>query len=157
MTHDVPIVGSTVENIIAKGQGKGAPERRNISDSDALKLGIDYAVKEFTGTGTRTGAELFRRAAEAKGVGINQSAKSNIYNAIKIGVEYAKAADQAEAWQAYSNRVKATGAVPDPYQFLNSPTNKAIEAKWKRFEQDNLPGLSGDSSRKPLDTLIKKK
>lgn len=157
-THEVPILGPTVEGIREKLQGADAAERRNISDSNALKLGIDYAVKEFTGTGTRTGAELFRRAAEAKGVGVNQTAKSNIYNAMLIGVEYAKAADQAKAWQEYSSRVEKTGAVPNPYEFLNSPANLAIEAKWKRYLNDNLPTEVGsDKSRKPLESLIKRK
>ena len=157
-THEVPILGPTVEGVREKFQGADAANRRNITDSNSLKLGIDYAVKEFTGTGTRTGAELFRRAAEAKGVGINQTAKSNIYNAMLIGVEYAKAADQAEAWREYADKMKRSGGVANPYEFLNSPTNKAIEAKWKRYLNENLPSEEGgDKSRKPLDTLIKKK
>ena len=157
-TYNVPILGPTVENIREKFQGQDAIGRRNITDSNSLKLGIDYAVKEFTGTGTRTGAELFRRAAEAKGVGVNQTAKSNIYNAMLIGVEYAKAADQAEAWDKYQQSVKKSGGVPNPYEFLNGPTNKAIEAKWKRYLNENLPSEEApDKTRKPLDTLIKKK
>ena len=158
LTHDLPYVGPAVENYVAKIKGGDeAVNRRAATDSNSLKLGIEYAKQELTGSGIRPGAELFRRGAEAKGVGINMPAESNIYNAFLIGSEYGKSADQAKAWNTYKTAEEKAGRVPDPHVFLMSPTNVAIEEKWKKFLNDNLPfqGLPEKDGRKPLENFYK--
>ena len=154
-----------MEELIQPFAGKDTAARRDYTDSQAAKLGFDFAAQTFAGTGARLGVGLEQMAAKAKGLGTEHSATTNILNAKLIKVAYDKAADQAEAWHQY----KTAHADADPNAFLQSPQNKAIEQKWN-LELDKLEDplrktypqffnnqtINAQDKRPPLSTFRKK-
>jgi soluble lytic murein transglycosylase-like protein len=135
----VPYVGEHaakgMEKLYATTLGKDANVRRNKTNNDAAKLGLDFAKQTFAGSGARLGLGLVDMAQKAKGVGTEHTAESNILNATLIDIAAKKSQKQAAAWTQFKDEnPKATA-----YDFIQSKVNKQIEADMDADLRRRLP------------------
>ena len=129
-----PKIEGAVEKVLSLAHpsvdeaGTTQAQRRSTSDSNAQKLGLHYAAEMFAGSGARLGFGLEKMAADAKGVGTQFPAPTNIANAKLIKLAAQKSQDMAPLWDAYQ---KADTSGEAKYSsFLQSPQARAVEAKW---------------------------
>jgi hypothetical protein len=139
-----------VYSAVAPSVSQEAINRRNQTNTDAGKLGLDFAKQQFSGSGARLGLGLVNIAQQAKGVGVQYPAAVNKLNADLIDVAAEKRAMVSKAWQEYKT---ANPNNPDPYAFMQTDAKKAID-KWAEDElrrrqpefskqADKLPATSG--------------
>lgn len=144
----IPYIGGGLEKggerLTELAQGAGS--RRDVTNSDASKLGFEFANEVFAGSGARLGVGLEQMAAKAKGVGTEHTAETNLLNATLIRIAAEKAKAQSEAWGAYKAAAKAKGITADPYDFVRSPQNKAIEADAEAKLKKDLPQFFNDKT-----------
>jgi hypothetical protein len=139
-----PGLKETGEEITALAQGAGS--RRDVTNSDASKLGFEFANEVFAGSGARLGVGLEQMAAKAKGVGTEHSAETNLLNARLIKIAAEKARAQSEAWDTYKKDAKARGVNADPYEFTRSSAYKKIEHDAEQSLRRDLPQFFNDQT-----------
>lgn len=161
---NIPGVAPIVEKAVPAMMGApGESSRRATTNTDASKLGLDFAAQMFSGTGARLGVGLEQMAANAKGVGTDLPAATNALNANLVKVAAEKAKEQAAAWRDW--RASHGGDNADPYQFMQSAQNKAIVKKFDdkldTFEEEAkkvYPEFFGEKTvkknRKPLNAIL---
>ena len=162
---NIPGVGAIVEKAAPALFGaKGEPARRTQTDTDANKLGLDFASQMFSGTGARLGVGLEQMAANAKGVGTQFPASTNALNANLVKVAAEKAQDIAKLWDKWSAQNGGTNA--DANRFVQTPEYQKLEENWDKrlVEFDNelkkkfpdvyqSPKKEG-KNRKPLGAIL---
>jgi len=145
VTH-LPYVGGSLDKAYAKlALPEESIRERNKTDTNAQKLGLDFAQQMFAGSGARLGAALEKMAIDAKGVGTQYTAESNIMNSAVIRAAAQKAQEQATLWSQY----KASHENADPYEFLQTPENQAIEDKYEKQLKQNFPKYFNDKTIPP--------
>ena len=127
-----------LENIKAKVSGQDTINRRSETQGNADSLGIEYTQEKFAGTGARIGQGLTQIAQNAKNIGVDKPAKTNLINAYMIQATAGKYKDWAKAWQEYK---KDNPKNPDPFTFQQSPQYKAVEDKWSTYLDQKLGAL----------------
>lgn len=167
---NIPGVGAIVEKAVPAVFGApGESARRSQTQTDASKLGLDFAAQMFSGTGARLGVGLEQMAANAKGVGPELPAETNAINANLVKVAAQKAKEQAAAWRTW--RQSHGGDNADPYDFIQSGEYKAITEKYNKeldkfeeklksiypqfFNENTLGKSAGEKkTRKPLGAIL---
>ena len=145
VTH-LPYVGGSLDKAYAKlALPEESIRERNKTDTNAQKLGLDFAQQMFAGSGARLGAALEKMAIDAKGVGTQYTAESNIMNSAVIRAAAQKAQEQATLWGHYKNSHENA----DPYEFLQTPENQAIEDKYEKQLKQNFPKYFNDKTIPP--------
>ena len=126
-----PVVGEGVSNMYAAASGDAKTRAR--VDAASTLLGVENTKDLFGGIGARIGAQLMGVGTTAKGVGTHLTAEDNLKRArfVQMGVD--KADEQAAAWQQF----KKSGG--NGFQFMQSPQNKAIEAKYETMLSNEFP------------------
>lgn len=131
-------LANTLEAYKEKASGQDTINRRKETQGNADSLGIEYTQEKFAGTGARIGQGLTKIAQDAKNIGIDKPANTNLINAYMIQATAGKYKDWARAWQDYK---KANPRNPDPFTFQTSPEFKAIENKWSTYLDQKLGAL----------------
>jgi hypothetical protein len=131
-------LANTLEAYKEKASGQDTINRRKETQGNADSLGIEYTQEKFAGTGARIGQGLTKIAQDAKNIGIDKPANTNLINAYMIQATAGKYKDWARAWQDYK---KANPNNPDPFNFQTSPEFKAIENKWSTYLDQKLGAL----------------
>ena len=145
VTH-LPYVGGSLDKAYAKlSLPEASIQERSKTDTNAQKLGLDYAQQMFAGSGARLGAALEKMAIDAKGVGTQYTAESNVMNSAVIRAAAQKAQEQSALWSQY----KASHENADPYEFLQTPENQAIEDKYEKQLKQNFPKYFNDKTIPP--------
>jgi hypothetical protein len=145
VTH-LPYVGGSLDKAYAKlALPEESIRERNKTDTNAQKLGLDFAQQMFAGSGARLGAALEKMAIDAKGVGTQYTAESNIMNSAVIRAAAQKAKEQSALWNQY----KTSHENADPYEFLQTPENQAIEDKYENQLKQNFPKYFNDKTIPP--------
>jgi len=153
-TEGLPYLGKGAEEMYAKVTlPEQAIQRRNVTDTNAGKLGLDFAQEMFAGTGARLGAALEKMAMDAKGVGTQHTADSNVMNAALIKTAAEKSEEQSAAWNAYK---KSHPDNPDPYAFMQTPENKMIEDKFEQRLKQQFPKYFNDKTIPPKEGTLSK-
>lgn len=138
----IPVIGEklepALEGIKAKASGQDTINRRSETQGHADSLGIEYTQEKFAGTGARIGQGLTQIAQNAKNIGVDKPAKTNLVNAYMIQATAGKYKDWAQAWQDYK---KENPKNPDPFAFQQSPAYKAVEDKWGLYLDQKLSAL----------------
>jgi hypothetical protein len=126
-----PVVGEGVSNMYAAASGDAKTRAR--VDAASTLLGVENTKDLFGGIGARIGAQLMGVGTTAKGVGTHLTAEDNLKRArfVQMGVD--KANEQAAAWQQF----KESGG--NGFQFMQSPENKRIEAKYETMLSNEFP------------------
>jgi hypothetical protein len=126
-----PVVGEGVSNMYAAASGDAKTRAR--VDAASTLLGVENTKDLFGGIGARIGAQLMGVGTTAKGVGTHLTAEDNLKRArfVQMGVD--KADEQAAAWQQF----KKSGG--NGFQFMQSPENKRIEAKYETMLSNEFP------------------
>lgn len=140
----IPYVGKDLEQagegIKEKLSGQETVNRRSLTNGNAQTLGIDYLKEEFgQGTGAKVGATLTQIAQNAKNIGIDKPAMTNLVNAYMIYATAAKQKDAAQAWEEYKRENPNN---PDPNTFLSSPKYQAVETKWATFLDNKIGAIT---------------
>lgn len=167
---NIPGVGAVVEKAVPAIFGApGESARRSQTQTDASKLGLDFAAQMFSGTGARLGVGLEQMAANAKGVGPELPAETNAINANLVKVAAQKAKEQAAAWRTW--RQSHGGDNADPYEFVQSQEYKSITEKYNKeldkfedklrkiypdfFNENTIGKPAGEKkTRKPLGDIL---
>ena len=162
---NIPGVGAIVEKAAPALFGaKGEPARRTQTDTDANKLGLDFASQMFSGTGARLGVGLEQMAANAKGVGTQFPASTNALNANLVKVAAEKAQDIAKLWDKWSGPNGGVNA--DANKFVQTPEYQALEKRWddrliefdkelaKKFPDVYQPYKKEGKNRKSLGDIL---
>ena len=145
VTH-LPYVGGSLDKAYAKlSLPEASIQERSKTDTNAQKLGLDFAQQMFAGSGARLGAALEKMAIDAKGVGTQYTAESNVMNSAVIRAAAQKAQEQSALWSQY----KASHENADPYEFLQTPENQAIEDKYEKQLKQNFPKYFNDKTIPP--------
>ena len=128
----LPVVGGAISEVYAAAAGDAKARQRVNTAADLL--GVENTKDLFGGIGARIGAQLMNIGRSAKGVGTDISAEDNLKRAtfIKLGID--KVDEQAAAWKAYKDAGGVSG-----FDFLQSPENKAIEAKYENILKQKFP------------------
>ena len=145
VTH-LPYVGGSLEKTYGKlTLPEESIKERNKTDTNAQKLGLDFAQQMFAGSGARLGAALEKMAIDAKGVGTQYTAESNVMNSALIRTAAEKAKEQAALWNQY----KSSHENPDPYAFIQTPENQSLEAKYEQKLKQDFPKYFNDKTIPP--------
>ena len=145
VTH-LPYVGGSLDKAYAKlALPEESIKERNKTDTNAQKLGLDFAQQMFAGSGARLGAALEKMAIDAKGVGTQYTAESNIMNSAIIRAAAQKAKEQSALWSEYKNSHENA----DPYDFIQSPENQAVEDKYEKQLKQEFPKYFNDKTIPP--------
>ena len=145
----LPIVGGNPENIVQ--QVKYAPEEianRKMADDASARLQIDFAKQAFAGT--RMEQSFLRLAQQAKGVGTNSSASSNVLAATLMKA----AAQLVQAKNEMLDQYHTKYGLDAPFEVLeSSPAYKQLEIKTnnnlaKQFPSHFKPISSFDAYKK---------
>ena len=168
----IPFLGEDVSQGIEKAveafQPEGVAARRDLTNGNAKKLGMDFAAEQFAGSGARLGVGLEKMAADAKTLGTDHTAMTNIANATLIKLAYEKTKEQAAAWRTF----KAANPDASPYDFLQSNENQAIKAKFNTrldsmetqlrqqfpqyFNDSTVSSATSSKPKRPLSEFTKK-
>ena len=131
MAANIPGVGAIVEKTAPALFGSpGESDRRTKTDTDANKLGLDFASQMFAGTGARLGVGLEQMAANAKGVGTQFPASTNALNANLVKVAAQKAQDIAKLWDKWAPQNGGVNA--DGNRFVQTPEYQKLEEEWDK-------------------------
>ena len=129
-TEGVPIVGNVAKGLLTKNPITGMysqPEiaERNNIQSEATKLGIDYAMQAFAGTRMTNG--FTKLAAEAKGVGPDIPWQTNqlMSNVIREKAAFNKAA--AQDYAKFSKEAQKNDEFVTFNDYVNSDRFKRLE------------------------------
>ena len=145
VTH-LPYVGGSLDKAYAKlALPEESIKERNKTDTNAQKLGLDFAQQMFAGSGARLGAALEKMAIDAKGVGTQYTAESNVMNSAIIRAAAQKAKEQSALWSEYKNSHENA----DPYDFIQSPENQAVEDKYEKQLKQEFPKYFNDKTIPP--------
>ena len=145
----LPIVGGNPENIVQ--QIKYSPEEianRKMADDASARLQIDFAKQAFAGT--RMEQSFLRLAQQAKGVGTNSSASSNVLAATLMKA----AAQLVQAKNEMLDQYHTKYGLDAPFEVLeSSPAYKQLEIKTnnnlaKQFPSHFKPISSFDAYKK---------
>ena len=109
-------------------EGHTQNDRRNTTNTNATKIGFDYAAQMFAGTGARLGVGLENMVAKGKGVGTEHSAASNLMNAGLVNLSARKSRDLAPLWREYKRSMPEGDA--NFGDFLDTPPAKQVDAKY---------------------------
>jgi hypothetical protein len=131
-------LANSLEAFKEKASGQDTINRRKETQGNADSLGIEYTQEKFAGTGARIGQGLTKIAQDAKNIGIDKPANTNLINAYMIQATAGKYKDWAQAWQDYK---KANPKNPNPFTFQTSPEFKAVENKWSTYLDQKLGAL----------------
>ena len=109
-------------------EGHTQNDRRNTTNTNATKIGFDYAAQMFAGTGARLGVGLENMVAKGKGVGTEHSAASNLMNAGLVNLSARKSRDLAPLWREYKRSMPEGDA--NFGDFLDTAPAKQVDAKY---------------------------
>ena len=109
-------------------EGHTQNDRRNTTNTNATKIGFDYAAQMFAGTGARLGVGLENMVAKGKGVGTEHSAASNLMNAGLVNLSARKSRDLAPLWREYKRSMPEGDA--NFGDFLDTPPARQVDAKY---------------------------
>lgn len=160
---NIPGVGAIVEKAAPALFGSsGESARRTQTDTDANKLGLDFASQMFSGTGARLGVGLEQMAANAKGVGTQFPASTNALNANLVKVAAQKAQDIAKLWDKWAPQNGGVNA--DGNKFVQTPEYHKLEEEWDKrlveFDKElakKFPDVYqpyAKQNRKPLNDIL---
>ena len=137
----LPVAGGAISDVYAAASGDAKSRQRVNTAADLL--GVENTKDLFGGLGARIGAQLMNVGRSAKGVGTDISAEDNLKRArfVELGVD--KVDEQSAAWQEF----KKSGG--NAFEFLQSPQNKAIEAKYENILKQEFPSQYENAAKGP--------
>ena len=138
----VPYLGSRfeqgLEDVKEKIEGQDTINRRATTNGFAQDLGINYTADKFGNLAKSVGPQLVKAGQEAKNIGIDKPAYTNLMNAYIIKSNAQQHADWSESWNDYrTSHIKA-----DPYDWMHSDDYKRIQRKYDDALKEKMDSLS---------------
>ena len=143
----LPVIGEGVGDVYSSLAGD-AKARAEIGQASKA-LGVENAKNLFAGMAARFGAQLTGIGTSSKGVGLDLPAETNKFNARMMELTAQMADDQADAYKKY----KDSGG-GNAFQFLNSPENKGIEARYLGTLQREFPNRIKLNTKPPAEPKV---
>ena len=140
----LPVIGEGVGDVYASLAGD-AKARAEIGQASKA-LGVENAKNLFAGMAARFGAQLTGIGTSSKGVGLDLPAETNKFNARMMELTAQMADDQAAAFEKYKGG--------NAFQFLNSPENKDIEARYLGALQREFPNRIKLNTKPPAEPKV---
>jgi len=141
-----PVVGEGIGDVYASLAGD-AKARAEIGQASKA-LGVENAKNLFAGMAARFGAQLTGIGTSSKGVGLDLPAETNKFNARMMELTAQMADDQARVFEDFQKSGR------NAFQFLNSPENKAIEARYLGALQREFPDRIKLDNRPPAEPKV---
>jgi hypothetical protein len=126
-----------LEHLKAQKEGQDTLNRRDTISGFAKDLGINYTADKFANLARSVGPQLVAVGQEAKNIGIDNTAYTNLTNAYIIRNNAQLHADLAKDWAKY----RRSNPKADPYNWMTSENYETIKDKYKKELDNELNAL----------------